>query len=283
MKILPAIISIIMLLALCAANLFADGPYDEDYVPRVGATPAPPGSGGSVKRGEEWGKQSQATAPQARESSSNEWAPPEKICSRDNKYCVQMIPKAGHPDQWDQCTLRVSSNSRILAEFPTMGYLLDVFYSADNRYVAINNRRANAGDYLWVISLRDGQPLKIPEDVATELGKKELGQISGDHFPPDQAIPEVTALCRDCTLDNLNHPFLFSRDWKSSDELNVVEEFHFFGKGAYGPGASGVWIAVNKVCRITGKGLSLVKRSIEKETQPSDLVKRAWTFAPVCE
>ena len=78
-----------------------------------------------------------------------------------------------------------------------MGYLLDVFYSADNRYVAINNRRANAGDYLWVISLRDGQPLKIPEDVAIELGKKELGQISGDHFPPDQAIPEVTALCRD--------------------------------------------------------------------------------------
>ena len=55
MKILPAIISIIMLLALCAANLFADGPYDQDYVPRVGATPAPPGSGGSVKRGEEWG------------------------------------------------------------------------------------------------------------------------------------------------------------------------------------------------------------------------------------
>ena len=152
---------------------------------------------GNKPGGEEWGNQSQPTATPAHESAaSNEWAPPEKICSRDNKYCVQMIPKAGHPDQ---CTLRVSSNSRILAEFATMGYLLDVFYSADEGYVAINNRRANAGDYLWIISLHDGQPLKIPEDVATELGKKELGQISGNHFPPDQAIPEVTALCRDCT------------------------------------------------------------------------------------
>jgi len=161
-----------------------------------------------------------------------------------------------------------------------MGYLLDVFYSADNSYVAINNRRANAGDYLWVISLRDGQPLKIPEDVATELGKKELGQISGDHFPLHRAMPEVTALCPECTTDNLNHPFLFSRDWKSSDELNVVEEFHFFGRGAYGPGAPGVWIAVNKICRITGKRLSLVKQSVEKESQLSELVTRAWTWSP---
>jgi len=146
--------------------------------------------------------------------------------------------------------------------------------------VAINNRRANAGDYLWVISLRDGEPLKVPEDIATELGKKELGQISGDHFPPDQAMPEVTALCPDCTPDNLNHPFLFSRDWKSSDELNVVEEFHFFGRGMYGPRAPGVWIAVNKICRITGKRLSLVKQSVEKETGPSELVERAWTLSP---
>jgi hypothetical protein len=222
--------------------------------------------------------QPQPTATPARESSkSNQWAPPEEICSRDNNYCVKILPKPKHPDER---TLFVSSKGHVLAQFATMGYLLDVFYSADNRYVAINNRRANAGDYLWVISLRDGQPLKIPEDVATELGKKELGQISGDHFPPDQAMPEVTALCPDCTPDNLNHPFLFSRDWKSSDELNVVEEFHFLGRGFYGPGAPGVWIAVNKVCRITGKRLSLVKQSVEKETQPSELVERAWTWSP---
>jgi hypothetical protein len=38
-----------LMLALCAANLFADGPYDEDYVPRVGATPIP-GSEQSIKK-----------------------------------------------------------------------------------------------------------------------------------------------------------------------------------------------------------------------------------------
>ena len=38
-----------LMLALCAANLFADGPYDEDYNPRVGATPIP-GSEQSIKQ-----------------------------------------------------------------------------------------------------------------------------------------------------------------------------------------------------------------------------------------
>jgi hypothetical protein len=41
-----------------------------------------------------------------------------------------------------------------------MGYLLDVFFSPDNAHVAINNR-PNAGDYLWVISLRNGQAIKM--------------------------------------------------------------------------------------------------------------------------
>jgi len=79
---------------------------------------------------------------------ANEPGPPAEVCSRDNKYCVHMIPTPGHPDE---CTLRVSASGTTLVESPTMGYLLDVFFSPDNKYVAINNRRANAGDYLWVI------------------------------------------------------------------------------------------------------------------------------------
>jgi hypothetical protein len=84
-----------------------------------------------------------------------------------------MIATAGHPDE---CTLRVSAGGKILAEFPTMGYLLDVLFSPDNAYVAVNNRRANAGDYLWVMSLRDGKPIKMPDDVAEDVGKKEARQ-----------------------------------------------------------------------------------------------------------
>jgi len=61
--------------------------------------------------------------------------------------------------------------------------------------VAINNRRANAGDYLWVISLRDGKPIKMPDDVAEDVGKKEAGRIAGDHWS-DQSISETITLSR---------------------------------------------------------------------------------------
>ena len=197
---------------------------------------------------------------------ANESGPPAQVCSRDNKYCVHMIPTPGHPDE---CTLRVSASGTTLVESPTMGYLLDVFFSPDNKYVAINNRRANAGDYLWVISSRNGQAIKMPDDVAEDLGKKEAGTIAGDHWS-DQSMPEILALCPTCTRDDLRHSFLFSTGWKSAGELKVVEEFEF-SKG---------WIAANNVCRITGTSLSVAEHKVAKESRPSELVRRAWTWSP---
>jgi len=198
--------------------------------------------------------------------SSNESGPPSQVCSSDGKYCVRMRPTAGHPDE---CTLRVSAGSKALAEFPTMGYLLNVFFSPDNAYVAINNRRANSGDYLWVISLRDGKAIKMPDDVAGEVGKKDLGGIAGDHWS-DQSRPEVIALCPTCTSDDLRHSFLFSTGWTSSGELKVVEELEF----------SNGWIAVNNLCRLNEAGLSVADEKVVKEDHPSDVVKRAWTWSP---
>jgi hypothetical protein len=128
--------------------------------------------------------------------------PPTEACSRDREYCVRMIETPHHPDE---CTLRVSANGRTIAEFPTFGYLLGVFFSPNNAYVAINNRRANAGDYLWVISLKNGQAIKMPDDVAEDTGKREAGKIVGDHWS-DQAMPEIVALCPACTRDDLGHP-----------------------------------------------------------------------------
>jgi hypothetical protein len=177
-----------------------------------------------------------------------------------------MLPTPGHPDE---CTLQIASAGKTLAEFPTMGYLLDVFFRSDNEYVAINNRRANSGDYLWVISLRNGKAIKLPDDVAQDLGKKETGIIAGDHWS-DQSMPEVIALCSTCTSDDLRHSFLFATGWKASGELEVLEEFEF----------STGWIAVNNLCRITETGLSVSETKIAKESHPSELVHRAWTWSP---
>jgi hypothetical protein len=197
---------------------------------------------------------------------NNKLGPPRQVCSRDSKYCVDMIATAGHPDE---CTLRLSAGGKTLAEFPTMGYLLDVFFSPDNAYVAINNRRANAGDYLWVISLHDGRAIKMPDDVAEDAGKKDVGKIAGAHWS-DQSMPEVIALCPTCTSDDLRHSFLFSTGWTGSGELKVVEELEF----------SHGWMAVNNLCRLTETGLSVVNEKVVKEGRPSEVVKRAWTWSP---
>ena len=197
---------------------------------------------------------------------NKESGPPSRVCSRDEKYCVAMIATPGHPDK---CTLRVSTGGKTLANFATMGYLLDVFFSPDNSHVAINNRRANSGDYLWVISLRDGKAIKMPDDVAEDAGKKDAGKIAGDHWS-DQSMPEILTLCSTCTSADLRHSFLFSTGWNSSGELRVVEEFEF----------SSGWIAVNNLCRLTETGLSIADEKVVKEDRPSEVVKRAWTWSP---
>ncbi len=150
-----------------------------------------------------------------------------------------------------------------------MGYLLNAFFSPDNAYVAINNRRANACDYLWVISLRNGKAIKMPDDVAADLGKKETGAIAGDHWL-DQSIPEIIALCPTCTSDDSNHSFLYSTGWKAPAELEVLEEFEF----------SSGWLAVNNLCRVTETGLSIAETKAVKETHASEFVGRAWTWSP---
>ncbi len=163
------------------------------------------------------------SAPAKESSAQTEWNPSTEFCSADHEYCVKIVAKAQDSDHRE---LIVSSKTRVLARFPTFGYLMDAFWSPNNKYVAISNRRANAGDYLWVISLTDGAALKMPDDLATELGKKNLGHINGED-PWGKTVQEVTKRYPECTQDRLDHKFLFAQGWKSASELLVLEELQF--------------------------------------------------------
>src|SRR5260370_11050937 len=177
---------------------------------------------------------------------------------------------------------------------------MDAFWSPDHKCLAITNRRANAGDSLWVISLTDGAALKMPDDLATEIGKKSMGQISGDD-PWGKTVREVSTRFTECAHGRLDRQFIFAKGWKSASELMVLEELQFSKKppekatitapgpdgvtrsitatvGYYGPGAPGIWIVVNKVCRVTGNKISLKEQKIEKHEHSSELVDRAWTY-----
>ena len=241
---------------------------------------------------------SAAESPADKESPpQTQWKPSTELCSADHTYCVKIVAET---QDSDHRKLIVSSKGRVLAQFPTFGYLMDAFWSPDNKYLAITNRRANAGDYLWVISLSDGAALKMPDDLATEIGKKNLGQISGDD-PWGKTVREVTTRYPECTQDRLDHKFLFAQGWKGASELLVSEELQFLkeplGTGTitapgpagtthsvtatvdyYGPGAPGTWITVNKACRVTANKIALKGQTIEKHEHSSEFVNRAWTY-----
>src|SRR5437870_8242321 len=94
--------------------------------------------------------------------------PPHELVSPNKQYSVKMIlaPMPGF-DPYDT-TLEVCAGERVLARHPTEGYLLDAFWSPDGKYVAVDNRRANSGDYCWVFRLSDGAALKRPDDLAPD-------------------------------------------------------------------------------------------------------------------
>ena len=70
---------------------------------------------------------------------------------------------------------------------------MDTFWSPEGRYVAVVNRRANSGDYLWVFSLGDGRTVKKPVDTGSQgkaepdayerLVKSLLDRVT-ERFPP---------------------------------------------------------------------------------------------------
>jgi hypothetical protein len=89
--------------------------------------------------------------------------PPTKLVSPDGRFTVKLEPNAS-----DTNLMSLLDHEKVIAEVPTYGYMLSAFWSEDGRYLAINNRRANSGDYLWVFSLPDGKCIKQPDDIVGE-------------------------------------------------------------------------------------------------------------------
>jgi hypothetical protein len=185
----------------------------------------------------------------ARSQDTPEWTPPAKLCSTDNHYCVAIVEKSlpdksakgrissDYPETEDS-TLVVSANGHVLAEYPTFGYLLSAFWRPDGKYVAVNNRRANSGDYLWVISLPNGRAIKVPEELAPGQERESLKKRSSD------VLERVAQRFPKCTDIDLTKNWLEARAWKNQNELIVREDFRFF------EGSKAFYVRVNEVYRI---------------------------------
>lgn len=195
----------------------------------------------------------------AQSKDTSDWKPPAKICSKDQSYCVAILEKSladrsakgrisSEYPEIEERTLVISAKGRTIAEYPTFGYLLSAFWSSDGKYVAVNNRRANSGDYLWVISLADGKAIKVPDDLAPKRERDGLQESSSD------LLKRVAQRFPKCTEDELTKDWLEGRAWKNQNELIVREDLKFFA------GANVFYVRVDELYRIDGGKLERLPR-----------------------
>jgi hypothetical protein len=137
--------------------------------------------------------------------------------SPDGRFTVAIAHKP-HPqgDNLEEYTLELRSGSRVITSFPTTGHLLDVHWSPNLRLVAINNRRGNSGDYLWVLSLKDGVVVKRPDD---RFDKQLLMQVEGMVRKRDPRA----------TTENLNRYWLTSNGWRTASVLGIEFRIRYWG------------------------------------------------------
>ena len=180
--------------------------------------------------------------------------PPRELCSPDQQYCVTVLDTAlpGADPQDEFFTIAVKHGDRFLSKHGTMGYLLSAFWSPDGKYVAVNNRRANSGDYLWVFRLRDGQPLKVPADA----GPKRLASYYAKQ--QDEALQHICRDYHDLTPNDLNKMFLEASAWTLAGELKVETDYSFWKKGH---------VIVSHKFKVSGDKLIVTYEQIERPNQ----------------
>jgi hypothetical protein len=147
---------------------------------------------------------------------------PERFVAPDRRAEVRIVQKAlpGQNGSTDFFTLELLVGGTVTAQVPTEGYLTDAYWSPDGQYVAVNNRRGNQGDYLWVFSVADGKVLKRADDA---LGTRW----------ETTALTEMEDKESKASADNLRRKFLMAEGWSKEGALLVCIRAQYTGVGAY--------------------------------------------------
>lgn len=144
-------------------------------------------------------------------------------------------------------TLILSNRKRLLSKVSTTGYLIDALWSPDGRYVAVNNRRGNSGDYVWVFSLTDGKSVKKPDDTSFSFPHREIGKI-----------------CSDCNEGRFDRDLTIAKAWKSADELEVETRWRFYKTAL---------IVRHAIYKISDRKVTLIQERVSRhpvDWQPPD-------------
>jgi hypothetical protein len=196
------------------------------------------------------------TSPCARSQTTalkaQEWKPPRHVNSPNGRFSVEI--QDTKPDQKSNDELLIiRAGDKELARQMTLGYLLDVFWDDTGKYVAINNRRANAGDYLWVFSLSDGKCIKQPDSPQlTPLSKL--------------ALDAFQRLDRRATDDKLEKIWVKAKGWWGSDKLLV----RFAATYGYSVGKLPAYFVYDAQAKISGSKLIFIPGEARQVQSLSD-------------
>jgi hypothetical protein len=149
--------------------------------------------------------------------------PPRELYSPDHHYSVQLLDTAlpgSDPDDGFS-TIAVRSGDHYLAKYPTIGFLIDAFWSRDRKYVAVDNRRANSGDYLWVFRLADGRAIRMPIDAIPSHADNAFEKYA------KQLVQHVSRQFPELTFGEFRKLFRFAKGWTESGDLIVKTNFAF--------------------------------------------------------
>lgn len=135
-----------------------------------------------------------------------------QLASPDGQYRIEMLHSAlpGSDPVSGFYTIVVVRRDEVLSRFPTQGYLISAFWSRDGKYVAVNNRRANSGDYVWVFSLIDGKAIKSPDEIPGEVYA-------------DRATREISNI----SLKTFKKHLTMAKGWTPNGELEVQSDLIF--------------------------------------------------------
>jgi len=180
--------------------------------------------------------------------------PPRELRSLSGKYTVEMRDTilADNPDRDSGSTIVLLERDRVMTQVSTIGYLLDCYWTQDERYVTVNNRRANSGDYVWVFSLGTGKVVKRPDDLATK------GQLLDYDAVTKAVVEKVTAKLPEFTWHTFLRRTTLAKGWQTPTQLRVDTSMLFSN-------SEGTWVLLSEVYEVAENKLQLRESKVSKQ------------------
>src|SRR5262249_29090427 len=88
----------------------------------------------------------------------------EKFSHGASSVRVVDVPSQSNTDEVTDQKPELLNAGKPIASFSVSGYIRDAYWSPDGKWVAVNLRHANSGDYMWVLDAASGKPARQPSD-----------------------------------------------------------------------------------------------------------------------